>query len=207
MAWSGFGNLVDIVVSGGYMVEGSLYQGVVPPEVLMIALVGFLLLAAVYDWFFPQTPNGLFLNGVLVAFLLQALFYAWAGVFAAAGGGVVGLVLMLPFCVMGGLDVRNLKLLAMAGTFLGPQYTFYAVLFGLLIGGVWAMCLVACNKTWRRMTIRSATWPTRHAPGRRPDAFPPVVDGIPGGGLVGAFAHLPYGVVIVSGVFAVLLLV
>ena len=192
---------------GGYMIEGSLYQGVVPPEVLMIALVGFLCLAAAYDCLFPRTPNTLFANGVVVAFLLQALFYGWAGVFAAAGGGVLGFALMLPCCVMGGLDVRHLKLLAMAGTFLGPQYTFYAVLFGLLIGGVWAISLVVCNKAWRHGVMRSTTWPTRHAPGRRPDAQPAVVDGIRGGGVISAFAHLPYGVVIVSGVFAVLLLV
>ena len=57
---------------------------------------------------------------------------------AAAIGGVLGFVMMLPGHVLGGTGAGDVKLVAALGTLLGPAGVFMAVLYGAVAGGVLA---------------------------------------------------------------------
>ncbi|REM34762.1 prepilin peptidase, partial [Mycobacterium tuberculosis] len=55
------------------------------------------------------------------------------------GGLGVGFAAMVPFYVIGVMGAGDVKLMAMAGAFIGPEQTLMAVLFTFIAGGVAAM--------------------------------------------------------------------
>ena len=187
--------------------EGSIYQGIVPPELLPLALAVFLFLAAAYDGLYQRIPNRLVLGGLLVALLLQLLFHSGAGVLAALGGMLLGLALLLPFYALSGMAAGDVKLMAAIGAFLGPQYTFYALIGSFLVGGVWAAVVVTRRKKWKKILAQPLHLPARRAAGFWQGAHAPPSPGeLRLGEVESAVGHLPYGVVIAIGTSAVLLL-
>ena len=191
------------------VIEGSFYQGIVPPEILPCALLALLFLAAVYDWLYQRIPNRLVLVGLLVALAFRFLFYGGSGVVDALVGMLTGFTLLLPFYVMGGMAAGDVKLMTMVGAFLGPQFTFFSLLGSFLVGGVWAGGVVTRKRMWKQVLHRPLPGQIRHAPGRQQggDHLPPPESGsVETGGVASAIGHLPYGVVIALGTLVVQLL-
>jgi prepilin peptidase CpaA len=73
---------------------------------------------------------------------------------AALLGGAVGLAVMLPLHVMGGMGAGDVKLVAACGTLLGPVGTLNAILRMGIAGGIIAL-LVAMRRGRLRHTLRS----------------------------------------------------
>ena len=103
-------------------------------DLRMLALFALLVVAAVI-------PNWLTFGGALFALVYGTLAARTPAVGAASafGGLGIGFAAMVPFYVIGIMGAGDVKLMAMAGAFIGPEQTLMAVLFTFIAGGVAAM--------------------------------------------------------------------
>lgn len=158
------------------------------------ALSALLLLAAVSDLKRHRIGNRLILTGLAVAFLFHFAFPLELGWWRGLQGLLLGFAMFLPFYLLRGMAAGDVKLMAMAGAFLGPYLTFWAVVATFLVGGVWAVVLVLRRRAWPKLIGNLRTLAT-HGGG----------DGLLGasGGSVG---RLPYAVAVAIGTIAVVIL-
>jgi prepilin peptidase CpaA len=105
-------------------------------------LIALLVVAAGIDASSNRIPNWLVFGGTAFGIANNALFpgFSQVGFLAALGGLGVGLGALLPFYLLRSMGAGDVKLMAMAGAFLGPWDTFCAVLATFLAGG--AMSIV-----------------------------------------------------------------
>ena len=110
-------------------------------DLRMLALFALLAVAAVSDWRSYRIPNWLTFGGALFALVYGTLAARTPAVGAASafGGLGIGFAAMVPFYVIGIMGAGDVKLMAMAGAFIGPEQTLMAVLFTFIAGGVAAM--------------------------------------------------------------------
>lgn len=123
-----------------------LAHSLLAPQRLVLVLL--LLVAALIDWRTWRIPNELTAGGAALGLLMSALIPASPelGLPSALGGLVLGLALMLPLCLVGVMGAGDVKLMAMAGAFLGLPHTLHAALFVFVAGGVMALG----TALWRR---------------------------------------------------------
>jgi prepilin peptidase CpaA len=111
-----------------------------------------------------RIPNRLVASGMLAGALLQTALPAGAGLFsdafgslglaAAAEGFGLGLLMLLPMYALGVMGAGDVKLLAMAGVFLGPQEIVRTALATMLAGGVLALA-AACWQGMLRQVLNN----------------------------------------------------
>ena len=107
-------------------------------SVVLVSMTPFLLWAVYSDIRYRKIPNDLLLGGALIGTLLAA----WQGglaVLEAAGGCVTGAMLLAPFYLMRGMAAGDVKLMGMAGIFLGAEGAMRASLYTFVAGGVLAL--------------------------------------------------------------------
>ena len=126
-----------------------------PPETLSLAIVlAGTGVGAVIDVRTRRVPNVVTLSLAATGFLVAAAGLGPIGPAAALAGFAVGLALMLPGYLMGGTGAGDVKLLAAAGTLLGPTVTLWAFAFTLIAGGAIALLIAAVRGrlwvTWWR---------------------------------------------------------
>lgn len=105
----------------------------------VLLVLGVLLSWAVWqDLCWRTIPNWLVAGGSLLGMLIGA-GQGYTGLGDAAAGWAVGMALLLPFYAAGGMSAGDVKLMGMAGSFLGWQAALTAVLCTGLAGGVLAL--------------------------------------------------------------------
>lgn len=115
-------------------------------ELILLCLV---CQAAASDLAWRRVPNVLVLAGLLLALALHwRLGGAAALLGQALAGGAVGLLLFLPMYALGGMAAGDVKLLAMAGSFVGPAQALQLGVLSALAGGVLALCWLLAAR-WR----------------------------------------------------------
>ncbi|GGH50756.1 pilus assembly-related outer membrane protein [Comamonas phosphati] len=169
------------------------------PRSLILLLL--LLAAAICDLRSHRIPNLLTFGGTAVALLysLAVPQHHGGGLLWALGGLGLGLALMLPLYLLRAMGAGDVKLMAMAGAFLGPDGTWQAVIFVFIAGGITAMAYAL----WHRVTaklLRNTLQATELlfvtiAAGIRPDARASTAQSV---------GKLPYGVSIALGTAAFL---
>ncbi|NDU87080.1 MAG: hypothetical protein G3I09_02695 [Ferrovum sp.] len=97
---------------------------------------------------------------ILVGLLLYLLLLPFDqhGVVRAVIGGVVGLVIFLPFYWKGGMGAADLKLLGLVGVYLGPLGVVYCALYTALAGGgiaVWVLLVRGSSRLPYALAIAS----------------------------------------------------
>ncbi len=116
---------------------------------LMLAvLVPAAVLASWYDYRSHRIPN--WLNAAIAAAGLtaQAAFGGWDGFVHGMAGLGVGLGCLVVLWAMKGMGAGDVKLMAAVGTWLGPRMVGYALVAGILTGGVIALAMIARRKSW-----------------------------------------------------------
>ncbi len=93
-----------------------------------------------------KIPNAVLLPALAVALVLGSIGYGMDGFLAALYGLLVGLVMLLPLYLAGGTAAGDVKLLGVAGAFLGPTGAFFAGLFTFIVGAVLGMFWIAWRK-------------------------------------------------------------
>jgi prepilin peptidase CpaA len=167
------------------------------------ALIICLLLAAWSDWRTRRIPNWLVLAGTGAGLLLNTLDTGASsiGLLGALQGLAVAFALFLPFFLLRAMGAGDVKLMAMAGAFLGLPHTIYAVGATAIAGGALSLVYLAWHGGLRRalFNIVGALQGALLAASAR--TRPSL--SIAGDASVGS---LPYGVAIAAGTIGYLLL-
>lgn len=143
--------------------------------ILSLALLAVVAVSTASDLAEHRIPNALLLPALLVALGLHLIAGGMPAAIHSLGGFVVGFAFLLPLYLMGGMGAGDVKLLAVAGAFLGPWGALIAGIVTLIAGGVLALLLVAWQLGRRFVAhlqatdIRSGT-PLTDADPRRGDA-------------------------------------
>ena len=166
-------------------------------------LILLLVVAAVIDYRSHRIPNWLVLCGALYGLIYNTLMPAWpqGSILVALAGLGLGLVLFLPLYLLRAMGAGDVKLLAMAGAFLGPNDIVRAALASLLVGGALAIVFVLMRGTAMRM-IQNLMWTLRLGIFNAMNGSAPSLR-IPPEASVG---KLPYGVAIALGTTGFLIL-
>jgi prepilin peptidase CpaA len=116
-------------------------------------LIALLVTAAVIDYRSYRIPNWLTVGGTLFGLACSAVLPSpdHAGSVWALGGMAVGFAVMLPLYVLRILGAGDVKLMGMAGTFLGALGTLHAILFTFIAGGLLAIALALSHGALVRM--------------------------------------------------------
>ena len=113
-------------------------------------LEGLIVAAAVADWRKSRLPNALTFGGAAIGLLLSLLPQG-IGIAASALGAAAALALLFPLWMLRVTGAGDVKLLAMVGTFLGVPDIFFALLFTMAAGGVFAIGFAAMRGGLPRM--------------------------------------------------------
>ncbi|QBQ55882.1 A24 family peptidase [Nitrosococcus wardiae] len=97
-------------------------------------LVWLLIATSYMDLKSHRIPNVLTFGGALLGLALQTWFLGLEGLFSGLGGLTLGLLLYLPFYLLGGMGAGDVKLLAAVGAFLGAKGILMAAIFSLFAG-------------------------------------------------------------------------
>ncbi|NLY56765.1 MAG: prepilin peptidase [Firmicutes bacterium] len=132
--------------------------------------LGSLLVMAVYtDVRYRRIPNALLVPFAIWGMALQAYAFGWPGAADAAGGLGLGLLLLLPAYLAGGIGGGDVKLLATIGAIGGLAFVWRTFLAGALVGGILAVIQLAVERRLRPVLKNLAFWLwTVVTPGARP---------------------------------------
>ena len=141
----------------------------------LLLLLALLAAAVWHDVRARRIPNAVVFPGALAALALHTLLPAGAGLFAAQPGGLgllsalgglaIGLAVLLPLYALRLMGAGDVKLLAMAGAFVGAGQILAVSLFTLAAGGVLALAFAACQgqlkpllaNAWRMLAFTGMT--------------------------------------------------
>ena len=112
--------------------------------------------AAVIDLKTRRVPNALTMSLAAAGIALAAAGVGRVGLGASIAGCVLGAALMLPGHVFGATGAGDVKLLAAAGTFLGPEMIVTAFAATAIAGGVIAI-FVAVQRGRLKRTLDATT--------------------------------------------------
>lgn len=111
-------------------------------------VIAVVLTAAATDLQRRRIPNWLTFGAWLVALPVQMTIHGLAaGASTWALGWLTGLGIFLPIYLLRGMAAGDVKLMAMVGSFIGPEATWQAVIFVFITGGVAAIGYAL----WHRM--------------------------------------------------------
>jgi prepilin peptidase CpaA len=125
-----------------------------PPSTSTIAVVVIVAAASVCDLSSRRIPNALTLGTAVVAVAMHGVLSGWSGVFLAASGWVVGLIMFFPLFALGGMGAGDVKLLAAIGAWLGPIGALWTALYGAIAGGILAL-FVALTRGYATTALRN----------------------------------------------------
>ena len=115
-------------------------------------LLVLLTIATCDDVLERRIPNTVVVWGITLALGIAGLTGGHAGFLAGLGGLLIGGALLLPFYLLGGMAAGDVKLMAMAGAFLGPSATLLAVFVTLTAGAVLGLAVLVI---WLIMNSRA----------------------------------------------------
>lgn len=105
-------------------------------------LIPGVLLASWIDYAQKRVPNWLNLALIVAGFSIQGIYHGWGGLSTGFFGLLTGFGLLIVPWLMHGMGAGDVKLLAAIGVWLGPLFTFYAFVLGVVIGGVVAVVMI-----------------------------------------------------------------
>lgn len=126
-------------------------------------LIGFVGAAALMDLRWRRIPNWLVLAGFVAALVIRAVDGPVQVGWGLAGAGL-GMALLFPFYMIGGMGGGDVKLLGAVGAFLGPSRLLVALLVMALAGGLMAGVAVTARQAWRRTLANLHTFKLTFGP-------------------------------------------
>ena len=113
-------------------------------------LTATLAVAAIIDGYKLKVPNWITFPLVISGWVISTLSFGWEGLGWSLWGTVVGLLLLLPAYMVGGMGAGDVKLLAGVGAWVGGMITLYAFCVSAIVGGVIAIVMVLSRRAWSK---------------------------------------------------------
>ena len=145
-----------------------------------IILIVVLIIAAISDIRFQKIPNWLTFPAMLAAVVINTSSMGLQGFLFSFGGILVGIAAMIIPYLMGGMGAGDAKLMGAVGGMLGPKGVFIAFLLTALIGGLYALGILAyCGglgetvlRYWQMLKMFFLTGKVSYVPPPAQDAKP-----------------------------------
>lgn len=115
-------------------------------KTLWILAAAFALTAGITDFCYRKIPNWLTYPAIPVAILLHWIIAGRHAALLSLGGAAVGLGILLPFVLLGGLGGGDWKLVGALGAFFEPRRLVPVLIITLMINGIMALALVFQKK-------------------------------------------------------------
>ena len=109
-----------------------------------------LIVAAVIDGYKLKVPNWITFPMIVSGWVFSTAAFGWEGLLWSLVGTAVGLALLLPAYAIGGMGAGDVKLLAGVGAWVWGTTTFYAFCVSAVLGGVIAVGMVLCKRSWTK---------------------------------------------------------
>ena len=139
------------------------------PQTLWILAAAFALTAGITDFRSRKIPNWLTYPAIPVAILLHWIIAGPHAALLSLGGAAIGLVILLPFVLLGGLGGGDWKLVGGLGAFFEPRRLVPVLILTLMINGIMALALILwkkrVGKTARNLGRMAAAIFKLHTPG------------------------------------------
>ena len=116
------------------------------PQLVIGCMMLVLVASCITDLVSRRIPNAFTAPALAIALLLGGIQDGAWGVLSALGGLWVGFFMLLPLYIAGGTAAGDVKLLAVAGAYLGPTGAFFAGMFTFVAGAIFGLIWI----TWRR---------------------------------------------------------
>jgi len=113
--------------------------------IIIILLAVVLIIASVTDLRSHRISNRLTYSTLIFGLVFYSLHSGLSGFLYSLGGLFLGLALLIMFYLVGGMGAGDVKLMAAVGSLLGPQGVFAAFLGTALIGGIYALIILAAK--------------------------------------------------------------
>ena len=110
---------------------------------LLIILIGLLTLSAITDIKWKKIPNVLTFSAILTSFIAHGFKSGVSGLIYSFEGLFLGLALLIVFYFLGMMGAGDVKLMGAVGSILGPAGVFKAFLFTAIVGGIYAVIVLA----------------------------------------------------------------
>ena len=112
-------------------------------------LLVLLAAAVVTDLKSHRIPNILLAPALSLALLLHTMHGGPGGLMMAVGGLALGLAMLMPLYLVGGMGAGDVKLLGVVGCFLGPWGAVVAGMGTMMIGAIFGIVVIA----WRHIRL------------------------------------------------------
>jgi prepilin peptidase CpaA len=119
----------------------------------VVVVIAVLALAVRIDLASHRIPNWLTFGAFGAGLVFAVMGNETQGLLGALAGAAVGFACLMPLYLARGMGAGDVKLLAAAGTFLGPYNAFLAAMLTLAAGAVFGIALLA----WRTLEIRTSS--------------------------------------------------
>ena len=110
-----------------------------------LVVLGVVAVAAVLDVRSRRIPNFLTFGSALAALVYHLWAAGFHGLLFSLSGWCVGVGLLLPLFLLGGMGAGDVKLLGAVGSWLGPLGVLWAGLYAVLAGGILALVVATIN--------------------------------------------------------------
>jgi prepilin peptidase CpaA len=138
-------------------------------KTLWILAAAFALTAGITDIRYRKIPNWLTYPTIPIAIFLHWRIAGGHAALLSLGGAAVGLGILLPFVLLGGLGGGDWKLVGGLGAFFGARRLVPVLVLTLMINGIMALALVLWKKrvgqTFRNLRRMTAAMFSFHLPG------------------------------------------
>lgn len=133
-----------------------------------VFLLLVLLVATITDFRRHRIPNWLTFGSLICGLTLQTVFLGGDGLLSGMAGAGVGLAVLLPFFLLGGMGAGDVKLMAAVGSIIGFKTVVLAAAVAVCFAGLYAITLIVVKGEWSSFLQRYVvSLQTRHyvAPG------------------------------------------
>ena len=124
---------------------------------LFLFLTVVLVIGVLTDVFIQKIPNWLTLSTMIVGLAYHGGTKGLEGFLFSSGGIGVGVACLIVPYLMGGMGAGDAKLMGAVGGLLGPRGTLIALLFTAIIGGIYALALLAFHGHLKETAKRYGT--------------------------------------------------
>lgn len=108
-------------------------------------LTGILIVAVIIDLRSHKIPNWLTFSSMIIGIGYHTYIQGYLGLLFSISGLFLGIALFIPFYFAAGMGAGDVKLLGSVGSILGVKGVFIACLGTAIIGGVYAIILLAIH--------------------------------------------------------------
>jgi prepilin peptidase CpaA len=110
---------------------------------LVIILLGLLILSTISDLRWKKIPNVLTFPVMVIGFVAHGVKGGASGMIYSIEGLFLGMAFLILFYFMGMMGAGDVKLMGAVGSILGPAGIFKAFLFTAIVGGIYALIVLA----------------------------------------------------------------